>query len=362
MKFILVLILLRFSYAADRPIFFENIKEKPVQVQKDLLERRIKLDSRPEFALTSKLNIEEYLKISEADSAAYDFLFKIGKNSSDIEFKKNLLEVLADPAFLEQTILQIEKIGNSLFTKELSTKFYKNIIRELVEQNKIDHYIKFRDEIIQMINYLMEDVSKNADENSFILSYRLGLTELTKMIRGEIIGMINSSSRLKFINCYSYLNEKNMKESKDCFSRVSGFWSMLGDLYVEQMKGIKLETMKAKFAKFRRTFNDSVILKDPRVYAYEYLLTQDIASNLQKNLKNKNPNYKYDFILLMLDKRLGKLEKEISDQIEDKFYSSYPDTYLSKVLKGDIQFEKLKEWFGENSMFYQSAIIKKNTE
>lgn len=341
---------------SEEKAFFSEIDKKPKEIQEKTLERRLQFISRRKIDLRIEGTVKTYLQV------------KSGDNEKKINFIISLLnrvtegkEVDIERKILSSTIRFCRKYQCVLLLKSLPKIKNPEIIGKGMRTKILkENVLSFRNYSLEIAksSFLTEIFDKLISDNKenikkiLSLAYEYGKHKYLDGKIKEYKKEFSGEGWFIYQVCFSFLVKNQHEESKNCFEKNQKKfqWHKFGYIYniFLQDGEIKVEDVE----KFGTMLGDGK--KSWFIIFKIFLLrngTKQMFSGLDMNKIVKH--YKLGYYFFSINNHYNMFKGKELEELMEKYDRKFRGSLFQQILKGEVNGEKLAEYFGKNSIFYQ---------
>ncbi len=363
-------------------IFCQNLKRKVEKLKQGYLNKMLFTNPTEEIDFIRKIreeNLTDHLlfvckrriDLRIEDTIATYLRFKSKNDERKINFIISLLNKVSseekkvdiERKILSSTIHCCKTFQHVLLLRSLpkirnSEIINKDIRAEMLDMNK--NFLGFRNYspdvakssfLTEIFDKLINDDKKNI-ERIFLLAYRYGKYEYLDKKIEEYKKEFGSEEWFKSQKYFLFITKNQLEKAKICFERTQkdGGWFKFGYLYSAFLQGEEIKNEDVE--KFGIMLGDNE--KSWFIIFKIFLLrsgTKEMFSGL--DMDEIVEHYVLGYYFFSINKRYRMFKGKELEGLMEKYRKRFKGSLLEQVLKGDVNGEKLAEYFGKNSSFYQ---------
>ncbi len=346
------------SCFAEEEAFFKEIDKKPNEVQEKTLKHRLQFISRRRMDLKIEDTINTYLRVKiDNDEEKIDFIISLLNRTSDrkeVDIERKILSSAI--RFCRSRRGQCIFLLKSLPKIKNSEILDKDIRAEMLNEYLL-HFRNYSPEIAkssfltEIFDKLISDNKENIKE-IFSLAYKYGLNQYILKKIEEHKKELGNEGWFKYRECFLFLVKNQYEKTKTCFEKNQEKWGWhkFGYLYSDFLQGKEIKNENLE--RFGIMLGENQ--KSWFIIFKIFLLrngTKEMFSSLDMDKIVKNYVLGFYFFSINSHHRMFK-GKELEELME-KYNKKFKSSLFQKILKNEVSGEKLAEYFGKNSIFYQ---------
>ena len=337
--------------------FFKEIGQKPKGFQKKALEHRIQFIFKREIDMETKLSVKTYLELGYGDDEEkIDFIGSFLINKEDEEKKKyNIKRKILSSA------IQSCKRSQCIFLLELLTKIKdirrilnKRIRTEIITQ-KLLRFQNYSPSFVQssfitkLFDKLISDNKKNLKK---ILSFsnQYGMYEYVGGKITEYKKEFGNKGWFKYKECFLFIVRNQYQKAKDCSEHSQDGWLRFLYLYSTYLQGGEVTNKEIKEL-------GSLLGEGERHWFVVFQIlfskkaTKEMFSDIDMN--KIMMMYTLGHYFFAINSRYHIFEGEELEKLKKTYSEQFKGSLFEQVLNGQVDREKLAEYFGKNSLAYR---------
>ena len=343
---------------SEEKTFFSEIDKKPKKIREKVLERRLQFISRRRMDIKIEDTVKTYLKFNYKNSKRkINFIISLLNRVSEgkeVDIERKILSSAISFCKRIQCIFLLASLPEIKNSEIVDKNIRAEMLERLLDFRNYSPDIARSSFLLELFDQLINDDKKNLKKVLLLVSQYGKYKFMDKKI-SEYKKEFSNEGWFRYRECFLFIIKNQYEKLKACSANADKNDGWIKFLY---FYSIFLQDEKIKnedIEKFSSMFGDN---EKSWVIVFKIFLlgngTKEMFSGL--DLNNIVKVYTLGYYFLIINNSYHMFKGKELEELMEKYNKKFENSLFEQVLKGQVSGEKLAEYFGKNSLFYQFYI------